>query len=225
MATEPLDLVFDLDGTLIDSAPDLHACLNRLLAAEGRRRLDLVEVVAMVGDGVPALVRRAYEATGGLPDDIEAAIARYRALYGDALADKTVPYPDVIETLARLLAAGHRMAVCTNKPLAPTLEILDALDLARFFRTVAGGDTLPVRKPDPGHLLGLLKMLESTPDRAVMIGDSLNDIQVAANAGVRSIAVSYGYRKQPAEELGADIVIDRFSDIPAALERLASAGI
>ncbi len=225
MTTEPLDLVFDLDGTLIDSAPDLHACLNRLLAAEGRRRLDLVEVVAMVGDGVPALVRRAYEATGGLPDDIEAAIARYRALYGDALADKTVPYPDVIETLARLLAAGHRMAVCTNKPLAPTLEILDALDLARFFRTVAGGDTLPVRKPDPGHLLGLLKMLESTPDRAVMIGDSLNDIQVAANAGVRSIAVSYGYRKQPAEELGADIVIDRFSDIPAALERLASAGI
>ncbi len=225
MTTEPLDLVFDLDGTLIDSAPDLHACLNRLLAAEGRRCLDLAEVVAMVGDGVPALVRRAYEATGGLPDDIEAAIAQYRALYGDALADRTVPYPGVIETLALLLAAGHRMAVCTNKPLAPTLEILETLGLAGFFRTVAGGDTLPVRKPDPGHLLGLLKMLESRPDRAVMIGDSLNDIQVAAGAGVRSIAVSYGYRKQPAEELGADIVIDRFSDIPAALKRLVSAGM
>ncbi len=220
MTQEPLDLVFDLDGTLIDSAPDLHACLNRLLGAEGRRRLDLAEVVAMVGDGVPALVRRAYEATGGLPNNIEESIARYRVLYGDALADKTVPFPGVVETLAQLFAAGHRMAVCTNKPQAPTMAILDALGLARFFDTVAGGDALPVRKPDPGHLLGLLEMLDSAPDRAVMIGDSHNDIQVAIKAGVRSIAVSYGYRKQPVEELGADIVVSTFQEIPDALSRL-----
>lgn len=214
------DLVFDLDGTLIDSAPDLHACLNRLLGSEGRRQLDLAEVVTMVGDGVPMLVRRAHEATGGIPADIEDRIEQYRALYGDALADRTAPYPGVEDTLACLLNAGHRMAVCTNKPYAPTMEILGTLNLSRFFITVAGGDSLPVRKPDAGHLLGLLEMLGSAPDRAVMIGDSLNDIQVAINAGVRSIAVSYGYRKQPVEELGADTVVDSFSDIPAALDRL-----
>ncbi|MDH3231209.1 MAG: phosphoglycolate phosphatase [Alphaproteobacteria bacterium] len=215
-----LDLVFDLDGTLIDSAPDLHACLNRLLGADGRRRLDLAEVVAMVGDGVPALVRRAYRATGGIPGDIEDRIAHYRAIYGDSLTDRTVAYPGVAETLARLFDAGYRMAVCTNKPHAPTMAILDALGLAGFFKSVAGGDSLPVRKPDPGHLLGLLKMLGSGPERAVMIGDSRNDIQVAINAGVRSIAVSYGYRREPVEELGANVIIDSFAEIPEALERL-----
>ena len=221
MTESPPELVFDLDGTLIDSAPDLHACINRLLDSEGRRLLELPELTRMVGDGVPALVRRAYEATGGLPNDIEACVQRYLGLYGAALADKTVPYPGVAETLELLQEAGHRMAVCTNKPHGPTMEILEALGLSRFFLAVAGGDSLPVRKPDPGHLLGTLKMLDSGPDRAVMIGDSLNDIRVAINAGVRSIAVSYGYRRQPVEELGADIVIDSFPDIPEALARLS----
>lgn len=224
MTGTPEALVFDLDGTLIDSAPDLHACVNQLLESEGRRLLDLPELVRMVGDGVPMLVRRAYEATGGMPDDFEARVERYRALYGAALADKTAPYPGVVETLERLRGGGHRMAVCTNKPYDPTMAILEALGLARFFTAVAGGDSLPVRKPDPGHLLGTLEMLGSGPDRAVMIGDSLNDIQVAVEAGVRSIAVSYGYRKQPVDELGADIVIDSFADIPLALERLSGAG-
>jgi phosphoglycolate phosphatase len=165
-------------------------------------------------------VRRAYEATGGIADDIESRIEQYRALYGDALADKSAPYPGVMKTLAQLFDAGHTMAVCTNKPFAPTMEILDRFGLASFFRSVAGGDSLPVRKPDAGHLLGLLEMLGSAPETAVMIGDSQNDIQVAINAGVRSIAVSYGYRKQPVEELGADLVVDRFPDIPRALARL-----
>ena len=220
MTDTPPELVFDLDGTLIDSVPDLHACVNKLLEAESRRLLDIPELTRMVGDGVPALVRRAFEATGGVPDNLEDCVARYLALYGAALADKTMPYPGVVETLALLQDAGHRMAVCTNKPYGPTTEILGALGLAPFFSAVAGGDSLPVRKPDAGPLLGLLDMLGSAPDRAVMIGDSLNDIQVAINAGVRSIAVSYGYRKQPVEELGADIVIDSFADIPEALGRL-----
>jgi phosphoglycolate phosphatase len=218
MTDSPPELVFDLDGTLIDSVPDLHACVNKLLESEGRRLLEIPEVTRMVGDGVPALVRRAYEATGDVPDDFEDRVERYLELYGAALADKTVPFPGVAETLERLQGAGHRMAVCTNKPYGPTMEILETLGLAQFFSAVAGGDSLPVRKPDPGHLLGTLEMLDSEPERAVMIGDSLNDIQVAVKAGVRSIAVSYGYRKQPVEELGADIVIDRFSDIPEALE-------
>lgn len=216
-------LVFDLDGTLIDSAPDLHAAVNRLLAAEGRRMLDYAELVRMVGDGVAVLVWRAYEATGGLPDALDEAVERYKALYGEALADKTVPFPGVIETLAALAEAGHRMAVCTNKPHRSSVEILEALDLMRYFDAVAGGDSLPVRKPDAGHLLGTLEMLGSTPDRAVMIGDSRNDVLVARNAGVPVIAVSYGYRREPIEALGADIVVDSFSEIPGALAALASA--
>ena len=221
MTESPPELVFDLDGTLIDSVPDLHACINRLLDSEGRRLLEIPELTRMVGDGVPVLVRRAYEATGGLPDNLEDRVRRYLVLYGAALADKTVPYPGVLETLELLRRAGHRMAVCTNKPYGPTMEILGALGLAQYFSAVAGGDSLPVRKPDAGHLLGLLEMLGSGPDRAVMIGDSRNDIQVAVNAGVRSIAVSYGYRRQPVEELGADIVVDSFSDIPEALAKLS----
>ena len=216
----PCDLVFDLDGTLIDSAPDLHAAVNRLLASEGRRPLEYSELVRMVGDGVPALVRRAYEATGGLPEDIEDRVERYRALYGAALADRTAPYPGVVETLQSLRSTGHRMAVCTNKPEGPTVEILEALGLLGFISVVAGGDSLPVRKPDPGHLLGTLERLGSSPDRAVMIGDSRNDVAVARAAGVPVIAVSYGYRREPVEELGADVVVDSFGEIPAALRRL-----
>ena len=220
MTENPPDLVFDLDGTLIDSAPDLHAALNRLMETQGRRLLDLSEVIPMIGDGVSMLVRRALAATGGVPGDFDEKLKRYHAIYGAAVAELTAPYPGVMETLGRLHRAGHRMAICTNKPEAATHAVLEALGLTRFFSAVAGGDSLPVRKPDAGHLLGTLAMLDSTPERAIMIGDSHNDILVAINARVRSIAVSYGYRRQPAEELGADIVIDSFSEIPQALGRL-----
>jgi len=224
MTDSPPDLVFDLDGTLIDSAPDLHAALNRLMETLGRRMLDLSEVIPMIGDGVPMLVTRALEATGGVPGDYDDILKQYHAIYGAAVADLTAPFPGVAETLATLQQAGHRMGVCTNKPAAASHAVLEALGLARYFSAVAGGDSLPVRKPDAGHLLGILDMLGSAPARAVMIGDSHNDIQVALNAKVRSIAVSYGYRRQPVEELGADIVVDNFADIPGALARLNGAG-
>jgi phosphoglycolate phosphatase len=220
MMDSPPDLVFDLDGTLIDSAPDLHAALNRLMETLGRRMLVLSEVIPMIGDGVPVLVRRALEATGGVPGDYDDILKRYHGIYGSAVADLTTIYPGVMETLGVLHRAGHRMGVCTNKPEAASHAVLEALGLAEFFSAVAGGDSLAVRKPDAGHLLGTLDMLGSTPGRAVMIGDSHNDIQVAINAKVRSIAVSYGYRRHPVEELGADIIVYNFADIPGALARL-----
>lgn len=218
------DLVFDLDGTLIDSAPDLHAALNRLLETLDRRILVLSEVIPMIGDGVPMLVRRALEATGGVSGDYDDILKRYHGIYGSAVADLTTIYPGVEETLGALHGAGHRMGICTNKPEAATHAVLKALNLAQYFTAVAGGDSLPVRKPDAGHLLGALDMLGGAPDRAIMIGDSHNDIQVAINAHVRSIAVSYGYRRHPVEELGADIIVDNFADIPEALARLNGVG-
>lgn len=223
MTDNPPDLVFDLDGTLIDSAPDLHAALNRLMETLQRRMLVLSEVIPMIGDGVPMLVRRALDATGGVPADFDEILGVYLDIYGSAVADLTTVFPGVPETLAALHKAGHRMAVCTNKPEAATHAVLEAMGLAPYFSAVAGGDSLPMRKPDPGHLLGTLDMLGSVPDRAVMIGDSHNDIQVAINAKVRSIAVSYGYRRHPVEELGADIVVENFADIPDALARLNGA--
>jgi phosphoglycolate phosphatase len=174
----------------------------------------------MIGNGVAMLVERGFRATGGLPDDFEAAVKRFVALYNAAPIEDTPVYDGVPETLARLHAAGHVMAVCTNKLYEPTVKILEGLGLARYFRVVAGGDTFPVRKPDPGHLLGVLERLGVARERAIMIGDSPNDIGCAIDAGVRSIAVSYGYTPVPPSELGADALIDRFADLPEAIAGL-----
>lgn len=213
-------LVFDFDGTLIESAPEIRRCLNLLLDEYGRPPVTLAAVERMIGNGVAKLVERGFRATGGPPDDFDTALRQFVRLYNEAPIDETPVYEGVPETLARLHAAGHVMAICTNKLYEPTVKILEGLDLMRYFRVVAGGDTFPVRKPDPGHLLGVLKQLGVNQDAAVMIGDSPNDIGCAIDAGVRSIAVSYGYSRVPPAELGANLLIDRFADLPDALARL-----
>ena len=215
-----LALVFDFDGTLIESAPEIRHCLNTLLGEYGRPTVTLAAVEQMIGNGVTKLVERGFRATGGQPDDFDTALHRFIRIYNEAPIDETPVYEGVPETLARLHAAGHVMAICTNKLYEPTVKILEGLDLMRYFRVVAGGDTFAVRKPDPGHLLGVLERLGVAKDAAVMIGDSPNDIGCAIDAGVRSIAVSYGYSRVPPAELGADLLIDRFADLPDALARL-----
>lgn len=221
MTTTLPALVFDFDGTLIESAPEIHACLNALLEQHGRPAVTLAQVERMIGNGVRSLVERGFQATGGPPDDFEAALARFIDMYNNAPIDETPVYDGVPETLAQLHAAGHLMAICTNKLHAPTMKILQGLDFARYFTVVTGGDTFPVRKPDPGHLLGVLERLGVEPDGAIMIGDSPNDIGCAIAAGVRSIAVSYGYSRVPPAELGATRLIDRFSELPDAIAGLS----
>lgn len=210
-------LVFDLDGTLIESAPEIRHCLNLLLEEHGRPSVTLPQVERMIGNGVAKLLERGFEATGGMPDDFDAALARFIGIYNDAPIAETPVYDGVPETLARLHAAGHVMAICTNKLYEPTVKILEGLGFARYFRAVAGGDSFPVRKPDPGHLLGVLERLGAAREDAIMIGDSPNDIGCAIDAGVRSIALSYGYSNVPAAELGADRLVDRFADLPEAI--------
>lgn len=215
-------LICDLDGTLIDSVPDLAAAVNALLAELDRPPLDEAAVARMVGDGVAKLVERALTAGGvSLAEDaLPAHVACYMALYDATLMARTRPYPGVAETLSGLRAAGWRLAVCTNKPEAPTRAILEALDLAPLFEAVAGGDSYPVRKPDAGHLLGLLRAMDAAPDEAVMLGDGVNDVAVARAAGLPVIAVAHGYGTVPAHELGADVVLDRFAALPPALAEL-----
>lgn len=208
-------LVFDLDGTLIDSAPDLHRCLNAVLAEQGRKGVSLADIRAMVGDGAAKLVERGFADTGvpvdpaALPGLVQCFLQHYSA----GRHALTQAFPGVVETLTALRERGCRLGVCTNKPYGPTMEILEILGLTGFFGAVTGGDSLPVRKPDPGHLLGTLDLLGAATEQAVMIGDSMNDVAVARAAGVPAILVRYGYTTRPVEELGADTIIERFDEI------------
>jgi phosphoglycolate phosphatase len=183
--------IFDLDGTLVDSAPDLHAAINRQMAARGLSGFALPEIVAMVGDGARALVERALAARGK-PFDA-AALEAFLADYTAHAAVETRPYPGILATLETLEARGWRLAVCTNKPEQAAREVLAALDLARFFAAVGGGDSYPTRKPDPAHVLATLRDAGGDPAHAVMIGDHHNDIAAAEAAGIPAIFAAWGY--------------------------------
>ncbi len=215
-------LICDLDGTLIDSVPDLAAAVGELLESEGRRRLPVEAVKTMVGDGVPKLIERALAATGETPPEAELAalVARYLPIYEARMTDLTKPYPGAVEALAALKAQGWRLAVCSNKPEAPSRAIVAELGFDGLFEAVAGGDSFPVRKPDPGHLLGLLRLMESPPDTAVMLGDGHNDVLAARAAGLPVIVIDHGYGPIPARDLDPDRVIEDFSELPAALAAL-----
>jgi phosphoglycolate phosphatase len=213
-------LVFDLDGTLVDSVPDLRAALNQMLRERGRRPLSSPEVKRMVGDGVPALVARALAASGGDSDEMVSALPRFLQLYEANAADLSRPYPGVPETLTALRRSGYRMAVCTNKPQRATIAVLQGLELLPLFDGIAGGDRFPMKKPDPGHLLGLMNELGAEPGAAAMIGDNENDAAVARAAGLPLVLMRYGYARVDPETLAADLMLDHFSQIPRALERL-----
>jgi phosphoglycolate phosphatase len=208
-------LVFDLDGTLVDSVPDLAAALNHLMAARGLAAFSLPEVTGFVGDGVAALVQRGFTARGVAQD--AAALQAFNTDYNAHAADRTVAFPGVPETLARLAAEGWRMAVCTNKPETPARSLLAALGLEHFFAAVGGGDSFPVRKPDPAHLLATLAAAGGDPQRAVMVGDHHNDILAATGAGLPSILAAWGYTP---EVQGASAVARAFRDIPAIAGKL-----
>jgi phosphoglycolate phosphatase len=220
MAMDPFLLVFDLDGTLVDSVPDLAAALDEMLDERGLSPLEPAQVRGMVGDGVPALVARALAAGGGDPQQTPEALPRFLEIYEAGATRLTRPYPGVPETLALLRRRGYRTAICTNKPQRATFAVLRGLYLLGLFDEVAGGDRFPVRKPDPGHLLGLIGLLGGQPRRAAMIGDNENDAAVARAAGLPVLIMRYGYARTEPESLRADALLDRFAELPAALERL-----
>jgi len=209
-------VIFDLDGTLVDTAPDLGGALNRLLAEHGRPPIGADGIRRMIGDGAAKLVERGFAATGGLPVALPSLVERFLAIYEPNIAETSRPFRGVVETLKRLNDAGLRLAVCTNKPDEATRRLLAALDLDRYFAAVSGGD-VPARKPDARHLLGVLQQLGSQPSRSLMVGDSTNDVAAARNAGVPVVVVSFGYTAIPATRLGADAVIDDFGVLPEML--------
>jgi phosphoglycolate phosphatase len=213
-------LVFDLDGTLVDSAPDLRAALNQMLRERGYPALSLSQVKRMVGDGVPALVARAISASGADPDDATAALPRFLEIYEANAVRLTRPYPKVPETLVALRRQGYRTAICTNKPQRATIAVVEGLGLTELFDGIAGGDRFPVKKPDPGHLLRLIGELGSLVEASAMIGDNENDAAAARAAGVPLVLMRYGYARVDPESLAADALLDDFAELPRALARL-----
>jgi phosphoglycolate phosphatase len=218
-------VVFDLDGTLVDTAPDLHAHLNEMLAELGRPGLALDEVRPMIGDGARMLLRRGLDESGGMPAsvDLEVLFAEFLRRYTARPLRFGATFDGVPHALQTLKAAGIKLGICTNKPQAPTDRLLAELDLARHFPVVIGGDSLPVRKPDPGHLQAVLDRLGAEPGRAVLVGDSANDVSAAAAIGMPCVLVSFGYTATPARALGAACVIDHMSELGTALAGLPEA--
>lgn len=207
-------ILFDLDGTLVDSIHDLTESLNQLLAGLGHPPYSTREVIGFVGKGVQYLVTSALTKRGVMltPAEAKQKAADFLSIYEPRASRLTRAFPGVVETL-QALGADYRLAVVTNKPTDATLRILKDLDLAGYFVAVLGGDWGGPTKPAPDPLLAAVKMLGATPATALMVGDSNNDILAAKAAGVRAVAVSFGYAHGPAAELGADAVIDRMTDL------------
>jgi phosphoglycolate phosphatase len=210
-------LLLDLDGTLVDTVPDLAAAVNRLMESRGLSPFTHQETASMVGDGVAVLVTRAFAARGRTHD--ASAIADFSRDYGLHAAVDSRPYPGVPAWLRHLADSGWRLAVCTNKPEAAAHALLDALALMPFLSAIGGGDSFPVRKPDPAHLLGTLRRAGGDPANAVMAGDHANDIVAAHGAGVKSVFVTWGYGPI-GMAAGADAVVRDLPALTEAIERL-----
>jgi phosphoglycolate phosphatase len=184
-------LLFDLDGTLVDTLPDLAAALNRLMRARGLPVLSDQQVAGMIGDGVAVLVARAFAAPDRKPDDT--AVAEMSADYTAHVAVDSRPYPQVLPVLTELAQQGWHLAVCTNKPEQAARRLLQAVGLLPLLCAIGGGDSFSARKPDPAHLLATLAQAGGRADAAVMIGDHRNDVRAARDAGIPSIFAAWGY--------------------------------
>ncbi len=228
MGGRPLDgatIAFDLDGTLVDTAPDLIATLNALLADEGLPALPLAQARPFIGRGAGWLIQRGFAAAGAPLEPARAPVLldRFIAHYRAHIADESRPFPGCIAALDALKAQGARLAVCTNKRTDLSIALLDRLGISDRFDAVIGADAAPASKPDPRHLEAAVSAAGGAMARTVMVGDAAPDAGAARAAGAHLILVTFGYTETPVTELGADILIDHFDALPAACARLLGA--
>ena len=219
-------LIFDLDGTLVDTAPDLLNALNAVLANEGRRPVNHADLRSLVGFGARTLIAQAFKMTGGPidPARIEGLNDSFVAHYRSHIADSSRAYPGVEETLASFQAEGLRMGVLTNKPHELTVLLMAKLGLDKYFAAIFGQGRMPYTKPDARIFQDVVRETAGADAGALMVGDSITDVQTARAGGAPVILVSYGYTPQPARTLGADAVVDDFRAVPAAVRRILEAG-
>jgi len=218
-------IVFDLDGTLIDTAPDLVATLNAVIAREGLPPVPFDTARNLIGGGARMMLKRGVEAEGRdlTPAKLDELFADFIAHYSAHIADHSQPFPGLIEALDALDTQGHRFAVCTNKLERLSVMLLEALGLSHRFAAICGQDTFGTPKPDPEMLRRTIAAAGGDPRHAIMIGDSLTDIRTARAAGVPVIAVDFGYTDRPVSELGPDRIISGFAQLPAAVAELCVA--
>ena len=215
-------IVFDLDGTLIDSAPDVAEALNRTLNKVGRSRLPLETIRTFIGHGARNMIQESLEATGDLISDctIDDMVGHFLDFYKEEPTKLTKVYPGVYDVLNEFSTRNLRLGICTNKPAVMTRIVLDTLKLTPYFCGVTAGDDVEYQKPDGRHILETLNRMDATTEGAVMVGDSESDMAAAYEAGVGAIAVSYGYFSDSINEKYIDQTIDNMIELPATLEKI-----
>jgi phosphoglycolate phosphatase len=218
-----LTVVFDLDGTLVDTAPDLIEALNVVFVREGLPPVDPAAARDMIGGGARQMIERGLRREGRMlsASTIDRMFADFIAYYADHIADRSQPFPGLDRALDDLAAGGCRFAVCTNKLEGLSRLLLDALGLTRRFAAICGQDTFGVQKPDPEILRRTVQAAGGESHRAVMVGDSGTDIVTARAAGIPIVAVDFGYSETPVRDLSPDRVISHFDELAAAVLELA----
>lgn len=214
-------LIFDLDGTLLDSASDIKQAINATLNHNGRTSLNLDEVKDMIGDGMMVMLERAFLQTGDAikSEHIDRILKQFIDFYSHLKPTREQLYPFVLEILEKYHSLGIKIGLCTNKQEQSTLRLINDLDIKKYFEFVAGGDTFSTRKPHPDHIKGVIQALDLPTKSCVMVGDSLNDLVAAKGANVLSIAVTHGYGSKD-DDLPANAVIKNFQELPSALKKL-----
>jgi len=217
-------VIYDLDGTLIDSAKDMQVAVSNVLADHRLPPVTEDDVRIFMGQGSKVTMAKAFAKYGKSLDEASlSAVTREFVRYYEAdPVSHTIAFDGVNDVVNRFDRLGLKQGVCTNKFERPSRMILEHLKLMPPIADLAGADTFPVRKPDPRHILMLVERMGRSPDRAVMVGDSIHDVEAAHAAGLPAVLVSWGYTDRPASELGAEAVIQRFDALPQALERLAA---
>ncbi|NEX92217.1 HAD-IA family hydrolase [Caulobacter sp. 17J65-9] len=216
-------VVFDLDGTLVDTAPDIIGALNVLLAEDGLPPAPVEAGRRLIGGGVRRLLERGYaEAGAAFAGDTPDRVARFMEVYGARVALESRPYPGAVAALDSLTADGARLTICTNKPTALADALLEQLGLRGRLGAVVGADAVERGKPDPQHFIRAVADAGGDPALAVMVGDSHTDVATGRAAGVPVVLVPFGYTETPAALLGGDVVIEDFAELPAVVRRLSS---
>lgn len=225
MTTRDLEgwtIAFDLDGTLVETAPDLVGTLNRLLVQQDLPPVPLESARNLIGHGAVALLKRGFEAAGAHWDEAAspALLKAFLADYLEHIADHSTAYPGSVEALDGLAARGAILCVATNKPTDLAVALFDAIGLSNRFAVICGPQSVSARKPDAAHIRETVLMAGGDPARAIMVGDSITDLDAARATGVPCILTAFGYTDIPAAELGADAVIAHFDELPAVIDRL-----
>jgi phosphoglycolate phosphatase len=218
-------IAFDLDGTLVDTAPDLHRALTHMMRAEGLPPASLEDVRNFVGQGARMLIARAAGVHGVryAPEKLDVLTGAFVDVYAQDIAALSRPYPNLVAALDQLEADGARFVVCTNKLTWLSVKLLDALGLTARFAAVVGPDLVARKKPDPDHYLRAIEAAGGDPAFSLMVGDSANDVLSAQAAGAPVAVTSFGYTDTPAHELGADAMFDDFAELPGLARGLLQA--